>query len=45
MQELALDLQETTQVVAELVSAWGLKVLGAIILLVIGRMVAGWTRR
>lgn len=45
MQQTGLDVQATAQVVIELVSAWGLKVLGAIVLLVLGRVAAGWTRR
>jgi small conductance mechanosensitive channel len=37
--------QQTTGVVVDLISTWGLKVLGALVLLVAGRMVAGWARR
>jgi small conductance mechanosensitive channel len=45
MQEIGPDVRATAQVVIELVSAWGLRLLGAIVLLVAGRVVAGWSRR
>jgi small conductance mechanosensitive channel len=38
-------MQQTVQLVVDLLSAWGLKLLGAIALLVLGRMAAGWARR
>jgi small conductance mechanosensitive channel len=38
-------LLEVWNLVVNLVSQWGLKVVGAIVLLFIGRMVAGWARR
>jgi small conductance mechanosensitive channel len=45
MEEIGLDIQGTAQVVTEMISAWGLNVLGAIVLLVLGRIAAGWARR
>lgn len=36
--------QQATQIAIDMLSAWGLKVLGAIVLLVVGRIVAGWVR-
>jgi small conductance mechanosensitive channel len=49
MDELAVDLQgtvqETTQMVVDLIIAWGIQVLGAIALLLVGRIAAGWARR
>ncbi|KPK64924.1 MAG: hypothetical protein AMS21_06150 [Gemmatimonas sp. SG8_38_2] len=46
MQDLSsLDVQAIGSTVLELVSAWGLKVLAALALLVFGRMLAGWARR
>lgn len=45
MQEIDASMQQTLQLVVDLLSAWGLKLLGAIVLLVLGRMVAGWARR
>ena len=40
-----LDLQGLLAGITDLVAAWGLKVLGAIVVLLIGRMAAGWIRR
>lgn len=40
-----LDLQTFSQILTELITAWGLRVVGAIVLLIIGRMAAGWARR
>ncbi|MGD2152652.1 MAG: mechanosensitive ion channel [Gemmatimonadales bacterium] len=45
MQEIDASMQQTVQLVVDLLSAWGLKLLGAIALLVLGRMAAGWARR
>lgn len=45
MQEIDAYVRQITQVVVDLMSTWGLKVLGALVLLVVGRMVAGWARR
>jgi len=45
VQEIDASMQQTLQLVVDLLSAWGLKLLGAIVLLVLGRMVAGWARR
>ncbi len=49
MQESALDLQgalqQASQLLVDLVSAWGLKLVAAIVLLVLGRLFAGWARR
>ncbi len=39
------NIELLTANVVNVISAWGLKVLGAIVLLVVGRMFAGWTRR
>ncbi len=44
MQELS-NLDQIIQSLTAMLSAWGLKVLGAIALLIIGRLVAGWVRR
>jgi small conductance mechanosensitive channel len=38
-------MQEAMETAFELLSAWGMSVIGAIALLIIGRMVAGWVRR
>jgi small conductance mechanosensitive channel len=43
MQEI--DIQRTTQLIVEMLSAWGLRLLGAVALLLLGRVVAGWVRR
>jgi small conductance mechanosensitive channel len=40
-----LDLQQILSETATLVSAWGLKVVGAVVVLIAGRWLAGWTRR
>jgi small conductance mechanosensitive channel len=45
VQEIDAYAQQTTQLVVDLLSTWGLKLLGAIVLLVLGRMAAGWARR
>jgi small conductance mechanosensitive channel len=46
MQDLSsLDVQAVGSTIVALISAWGLKVLGAFLLLVVGRMLAGWVRR
>jgi small conductance mechanosensitive channel len=37
-------MQEAMETAMELLSAWGMSVIGAIALLIIGRMVAGWVR-
>lgn len=45
MQEIDSVTQQTFDVVVNLISAWGLKVLGALVLLFVGRIAAGWVRR
>ncbi len=46
MQDLSsLDVQAIGNTIVNLISAWGLKVFGALALLVVGRMLAGWARR
>lgn len=45
MDEVGLEVQAVTQTVLDLMSAWGLRVLGAIVLLILGRVAAGWGRR
>ena len=40
----AVDIQAISQMLADIVSAWGLKLLSAIALLIFGRIAAGWTR-
>ncbi len=39
------DLNGVLAGITDLVAAWGLKVLGAIVVLLVGRMAAGWIRR
>jgi len=41
----SLDVNALTATVVELVSTWGIRVIGAIAVLVAGRIVAGWVRR
>jgi len=45
MQEIDTLSQQVTTLMVNLVSTWGLKVLGALALLFLGRIAAGWTRR
>lgn len=45
MQQIDGYVQQTTQLLVDVLSTWGLKVVGAIVLLVLGRMAAGWARR
>ncbi len=45
MQEVDTYLEQTTQLVVDLLGTWGLRVVGAVLLLVLGRIVAGWARR
>ncbi len=45
MQEMDTVGQQVTTLIVNLVSTWGLKVLGALALLFLGRIAAGWTRR
>jgi small conductance mechanosensitive channel len=45
MQEIDTVSQQVTTLIVNLVSTWGLKVLGALALLFLGRIAAGWTRR
>jgi small conductance mechanosensitive channel len=45
MQEFDSLGQQAMTVVVDLVSIWGLKLLGALVLLIVGRIAAGWTRR
>ena len=40
-----VDLQQTLSTVVDLVSAWGLKLIGAFVVLLVGRLVARWARR
>ncbi len=40
-----IDLEQTLTALVNLATAWGLKLVGAIAVLVIGRWAAGWTRR
>jgi small conductance mechanosensitive channel len=40
-----IDLEQTLTVLVNLATAWGLKLIGAIAILLIGRWIAGWTRR
>jgi small conductance mechanosensitive channel len=40
-----IDLQPILEQLVNIVSAWGLKILGAIVVLIIGRFVARWARR
>jgi small conductance mechanosensitive channel len=44
-QAMGDGMQEAMETAFELLSAWGMSVIGAIALLIIGRMVAGWVRR
>ena len=39
------NLDMVVQTITDLVTTWGLKVVGAIVVFIIGRMVAGWARR
>lgn len=41
----AIDTTQIMQTVSNLVSTWGLKVLGAVALFALGRIIAGWGRR
>jgi small conductance mechanosensitive channel len=43
-QAMGDGMQEAIETAMELLSAWGMSVIGAIALLIIGRMVAGWVR-
>jgi small conductance mechanosensitive channel len=45
MQAMDVDVRATLQTLLELLSVWGLKVVGAIVLVVAGRIAAGWARR
>jgi small conductance mechanosensitive channel len=45
MNDGAFDLQAILASLSDLVAQWGLKLLGALAVFVIGRMVAGWARR
>ena len=45
MEEFGFDIQAMSQTVADLIGAWGLRVLGALALFVIGRIAAGAIRR
>lgn len=40
-----IDLEQTLTVLVNLATAWGLQLIGAIAVLVIGRWIAGWARR
>jgi small conductance mechanosensitive channel len=45
MQEIDSVAQQSLDMAVSLVSAWGLKVLGALVVLFVGRIAAGWVRR
>ncbi len=45
MQEIDTVSQQAATVIVDLVSTWGLKMLGALVVLFFGRIAAGWTRR
>ena len=45
MNETGFDLNAIVAMMTDMVAAWGLKVLGAIVVFVIGRIVAKWARR
>lgn len=45
MQEVDVVINQALTVVVDLVSTWGLRLLGALTLLVLGRVFAGWLRR
>jgi small conductance mechanosensitive channel len=45
MNQLGIDLSGSIENISVLITTWGLKVLGAIVFLIVGRMVAGWARR
>ena len=45
MNETGFDLYGIVAMMTDMIAAWGLKVLGAIVVFVIGRIVAKWARR
>lgn len=45
MQQVGFDMDSTVQMLVDLVTAWGLKVLAAVVLFILGRIAAGWARR
>ncbi len=45
MQQVGFNMDATVQMAVDLVTAWGLKVLAAVVLFVLGRIAAGWARR
>ncbi len=45
MNQLGIDLEALVANISVLITAWGLKALGAIFVLIAGRIVAGWARR
>ncbi|MGD8697936.1 MAG: mechanosensitive ion channel [Gemmatimonadales bacterium] len=45
MQEIDSVTQQVATLIVNLISMWGLKLLGALVLLFIGRIAAGWTRK
>jgi small conductance mechanosensitive channel len=45
MSDGAFDMQAILASLSDLMAQWGLKLLGALVVFVIGRMVAGWARR
>ncbi|MGD8726682.1 MAG: mechanosensitive ion channel [Gemmatimonadales bacterium] len=45
MNETGFDLDGIVAMITDMIAAWGLKVLGAIVVFIIGRMVAKWARR
>lgn len=45
MQEFDSLGQQAVTVIVDLVSTWGLKVIGALVLLMVGKFAAGWVRR
>jgi small conductance mechanosensitive channel len=45
MDQLGLDLETSITTITDLLTNWGLKALGALAVLIVGRIVAGWVRR
>ena len=45
MNETGFDLDGIVAMIADMIAAWGLKVLGAIVVFFVGRLVAKWARR
>lgn len=45
MDQLGFDLETSITTITDLTTTWGLRLLGALAVLIVGRMVAGWVRR